>query len=397
MGMKVYVGKDGVAKAVKAIYVGVKGVAKCIMRPSGIYKYNGNVTPLSAGRFGLAATTVKNYALFAGGASADKYTNTVDAYDSSLTRSTPVSLVNKCINLAATPIGNYALFAGGLSSSYDSISQVQAYDSSLTRSSPASSLSPARESLAATTLGNDYAFFAGGYDSRTSTNYSTINTYNSSLSRVDVKSGLTVARYDLAATTVGKYVVFAGGETIDKNSRQSTYRNTVNSYNEYLTQTNPTSLSYARSNLAAASVGDYALFAGGETIDIYSDDVYTNYDTVNAYDQYLTRINPLYGLTAGRFFLAATTVNDHALFAGGSSNRYDDNMNLLDTYYNTVDSYDRTLTRTAITGLDTGVDRLASTTVGKYALFAGGRYTTKANGKTSNVAKDKVCAYMYEL
>jgi len=71
--------------------------------------YYGTITPLSVARENLAATTIGNYALFGGGYS----TSVVDAYDTSLTRTTPTPLSVARYNLAATTVGNYALFGGG--------------------------------------------------------------------------------------------------------------------------------------------------------------------------------------------------------------------------------------------------------------------------------------------
>ena len=84
---------------------------------------------------------------------------TVDAYNTSLTRSTPTVLNVVRGSLAATGVGSYALFGGGLGSS--SSSTVDAYNTSLTRSTP-TALRQARYSLVATTVGS-YALFGGGY------------------------------------------------------------------------------------------------------------------------------------------------------------------------------------------------------------------------------------------
>ena len=88
--------------------------------------------------------------------------NIVDAYDTSLTRTTASSLSVARGNLAATSIGNFALFGGGGGGGYSNsyYSTVDAYDTSLTRTT-ASSLSTIRGNLAATNIGN-YALFGGG-------------------------------------------------------------------------------------------------------------------------------------------------------------------------------------------------------------------------------------------
>lgn len=83
---------------------------------------------------------------------------------------------------------------------------------------------------------------------------------------------------------------------------------TVDAYDMELTRTIPTTLSKATSNLAATTVGNYALFGGGYTG--------SNSSTVDAYDTSLTRTTPT-ALSEGRRDLAATTVENYALFGGG--------------------------------------------------------------------------------
>ena len=85
--------------------------------PTGGVVWNGNATQLSKARYGLAATTVGNYALFGGGY---VYSSVVDAYNESLTQTIPTALSQVRKSLAATTIGNYALFGGGATSSNSS-------------------------------------------------------------------------------------------------------------------------------------------------------------------------------------------------------------------------------------------------------------------------------------
>jgi len=126
--------------------------------------YYGTIDALSVARRNLAATTVGNYALFGGGWTGSAYSNAVDAYNTSLTRTTPTALSVARRYLAATTVGNYALFGGGSEPS----NAVDAYDTSLTRTTP-TALSVAKDALAATTVGN-YALFGGGYDGSTYSN-----------------------------------------------------------------------------------------------------------------------------------------------------------------------------------------------------------------------------------
>jgi hypothetical protein len=84
-------------------------------------------------------------------------------------------------------------------------------------------------------------------------------------------TALSVARYSLAGASVGNYALFTGGEY-----GSDSYSSTVDAYNASLTRSTPTALSVARSGIAGASVGNHALFAGG-----YDGSDY--YNTVNAY------------------------------------------------------------------------------------------------------------------
>ena len=83
-----------------------------------ILSYAGTATPLSEARGYLTATSVGDYALFGGGYG-DIPTSTVDAYDTSLTRTIPTPLSETRYELTATSVGNYALFGGGLSGDGD--------------------------------------------------------------------------------------------------------------------------------------------------------------------------------------------------------------------------------------------------------------------------------------
>ena len=332
-----FIGVDDKARKVKKAYVGVNGVARFFFG-SGELAYYGTATDLSDARSNLAATTVGNYALFGGGYSGSRV---VDAYDASLTRITPTGFSNGRYNLAATTVGNYALFGGGISGSTN-YAVVDAYNTSLTKST-ATKLSKDRNKLAATTVGS-YALFGGGYyynASGTSSSYNTVDAYDTSLTR-STPTGLNKSCYEIAATTVGNYALFGG------------YYTTVTAYNTSLTRSTPTEMSNDRNRLAATTVGNYALFGGGHT----SKPV----NTVDAYDASLTRSIPT-ALSEARRFLAATTVGDYALFGGGESSR---------DYSGAVDAYDASLTRSTSTSLNKARGYLAATTVGNYALFGGG-------------------------
>ena len=340
---KMYIGVGGVARKVKKGYIGVGGVARLFFS-SGL-AYYGTISALNTARYRLAATTIGNYALFGGGMiSSSNCPSVVDAYDTSLTRTTADDLSRGKGNLAAATIGNYALFGGGNRSS-NYYTDVDAYNISLTRTT-ADDLSTGRTSLAATTIGN-YALFGGGSRSSSS---NIVDAYNTSLTRTTA-TALSTARDFLAATTVGNYALFGGGDSANDSSTA------VDAYDTSLTRTTAIALSEERTGLAATTIGNYALFGGGA---IYSN---TCSNVVDAYNTSLTRTTAT-ALSTARRNLTAETVGDYALFGGG--------MISGSSYSNVVDAYDTSLTRTTATALSTGRSYLAAATVGDYALFGGG-------------------------
>ena len=107
---------------VKEVSFGLQKIKEIYCWPDLVWKgikelaYYGVATPLSSARYNLAATSIGDYALFGGG-NDSSYSSVVDAYNSSLVRSTPTPLSSARGYLAATSIGDYALFGGGYSSS----------------------------------------------------------------------------------------------------------------------------------------------------------------------------------------------------------------------------------------------------------------------------------------
>ena len=164
---KAYIGIGGKARKVKKMYIGVGGKAR-LCYSAELERY-GMAAALSAARDSMRAATVGKCALFAGGYSRSVFgysvSSSVDAYNTSLTKSTPTELSCKRCGHAAASVGGYALFAGG-SSSYnilfgydDIVSSVDAYDASLTRS--AAHIIGATAVIGGAAVGN-YALFAGG-------------------------------------------------------------------------------------------------------------------------------------------------------------------------------------------------------------------------------------------
>ena len=110
---KGYVGINNLSRKIKKAYIGVGGIARPFWS-GGKLTYYGTITPLSQARGYLAATSIEGYAIFGGGeGSSHVLSSAVDAYDSNLTRSTPIDLSQARSYLSATSIEGYALFGGG--------------------------------------------------------------------------------------------------------------------------------------------------------------------------------------------------------------------------------------------------------------------------------------------
>lgn len=380
---KQYLGVDNKARKVKKGYIGVGGVARPFW--CGEPAYYGEITPLSVARSGLAATTVGNYALFAGGsvgywgtsdASATGFV-TVDAYSTNLTKTTAPSMGVKRSGLTATTVGNYALFAGGQynsgSSTYYNYT-VDVYDNTLTKMSSLSlgytsvdtSTSPptsyhhvcAGTGMSSTTVADVALFSRGSHCASTDVMDSNIYSVTSTL--VSSQLGAAFSRYNASATTAGMHAVFYGGATSSKSA-------TV--IHADLTSTTATigSNTFNLNNNAAATAGDFAVFAGGEGS--FSTSGSVKYPYVYALSASLVA-STLSDLSAPKARLSATTVGSLAIFAGGYSSSKA-SAAASDTS-DIIDIYDTNLVQTSALSLSVKRGELASTAIGDYALFAGG-------------------------
>lgn len=166
------------------------------------------------------------------------------------------------------------------------------------------------------------------------------------LTRVN-PTALSVARRELAGASIGNFALFAGGFSTGGVSA------VVDAYDTSLVRSTPTALSVAREKLIGASVGGYALFAGGTTGAISN--------VVDAYNTSLVRTTPQI-LSITRSNLAGASVGNYALFAGGTTGAVS----------NVVDAYDTSLVRSTPTALSLARYLLAGASNSSNAVFAGG-------------------------
>jgi hypothetical protein len=323
----------------------------------------GGSSPASIARYGNLANiyfaygngtgAVGNYGLIGGGQYNTTYYDTVYAYDTSLTRSSPTALSEGRRNLTGSSNANYLIFAGGYNGTANS-AVADAYDTSLTRSTP-TALSAARHAPSASKVG-DYALFAGSMVGGSTV----IDAYDTSLTR-STPTALSSAREFMASAHNSNYALFAGGEI------SAVCYDVVEAYNASLTRSTPTALSVARSRFVGGHAGNYAIFAGGWS------DIDSVVSAVDAYDTSLTRATPT-ALSPAFIPYSSSDVGCYVVFAGGGG-------------YTNVQAIDDTLARTVLTGLSAS-GHAPGTSVGNYALFGGGDY----DGSTKTVVVE---AYQY--
>lgn len=311
--------------------------------------HQGAITALSNKKQYGASVSLSNYIIFAGGLTdTSHYTSIVDAYNSSLTRSTPTALSETAAHLAGAKVGSYALFAGGYGSSSHTITTVNAYNSSLTRSNP-TALSSARMQLGGASIGN-YALFAGGSASY-SNGSTTIDAYNSSLTR-STPTALSVAMEPVGIST-SNYAFFGG-------TTSTVTTNVVNIYNSSLTRSIPSTLeSSDKQYMSGYGLDKYAFFGGGKIRNTPS-------IVIEVYNESLVLMST--NLNVGRYNMIATNLSSlYVLFGGGSTISSSSIVT-----QKIVEAIDTSLTVTQITPLDNVRVNAQAGSIGNYAVFAGG-------------------------
>lgn len=362
---KGYVSVDGKARKIKKAYVGVDGKARAFWS-GGELRYYGRATALSEARSELTATAIGGYALFAGGNNGN-YSNVVDAYNRSLTRTKPAGLEQYGVHIA-TSVGQYAIIAtNDLSSSFisDVADSYVIYNNSLTKvSNNIGTTVKARTDKGVANVGN-YALFAGGsliqrFGVKKPVN--TINTINSSLTLSSIT--LSKAKRAVCGGKVGNYALFAGG--LDGISLGANYYTDVDAYNTSLTRISVTAIDYGIDSVrCSASIGSsYVLFRVGVAA--------LSPFNINAYDASLTKRSVTVP-NRDSYEMAAASSENYAIFA--------------DKYY--VVAYNDSLTCSMMAPLSDERSNGAAAAIGNYVLFAGG--ISSSSGGTSD--KDIVDVY----
>ncbi len=324
-----------------------------------VFVQHGLITALSQARYSLAATSIVNYALFAGGSTESTYFDTVDSYNTSLVRQTSTSLSLKKHAMTSAAIGDYALFAGGIryiAGSLEISSGVEAYNSSLVKSTP-TGLQRARRLMGSTSTAS-YAILAGGMDFSGNWANAEIDAYSSTLVRKT--SSLSTMRSNSSAVTIAGYALFAGGQ---KGGYQDYEKiKSIEIVTNSITLGTPLELTGARSSMGAALAGDYALFVGGQTST-------GNTGIVDTFNSSLVRMTQTTVDVKGVY--EGTTVENCAIFVGGGA-----------VYF-----FNESLVRTKCF-LEVNRAGGSITTIANYALYGGGR-----TGAATFIEKNQVSAF----
>lgn len=171
---------------------------------------------------------------------------------------------------------------------------------------------------------------------------------------------------NVAGASVGNYAIFAGGE--NGQSDQYNYTYSVNAYDSSLTAQNIAQLSFSydpyRSGMLSGVINNKAVFAGGYYLykALFSKVKVIRCDEAISYDTSLTQTQ-LTDLSSAKCNCATANTTNHLIFAGWVNN----------TNSNTTDAYDNSLTRSTITALGTARYYIAGASIGEYAIFAGGK------------------------
>ena len=276
-------------------------------------------------------------------------------------------------------MADYVLNMGGYSdySMHDTVDVFHATEKSIERITGLT-LSAARRNLAAASCGV-YTLAMGG-DAGSNTYSNAIDIFRATENGVEAVTGhsltLSVARSDLIAVSIGEYIMALGG------------KDATNSYNTVdvfrVTQSgvvavtgHSLTLSTARYNLAAAACGNYVLVMGGRdssggknTIDIFK---LTDTGIVKVTDYTLT-------LSQARSALGAAASGEYILALGGVG--ASDFSNVVDMFHVTDDKVERISNPDL--SLTTGRSELSVAAIDKYILAMGGYDGSNAFG-SSNV------------
>lgn len=388
---KMFVGVDGIARKVKKAYIGIDGVARLFFGGAELKYIDYDSTPgLTRGRRDMRSANAGDYLLFAGGEIMDysiddaRYTEltNVDAYDANLTKHAVNELDSTHVlsryDMYGYTFDDCAVFCSVVLVD-DSYNVVQdKYDSNLTKYFGYSGMLTPRYVAGCASFG-DKALIVGGRDLSDGVSnawisgrvdiinkngtaqggYADIGSYGSTANGME--NGLSVPREEMGSAIVGNYALFAGGDTTN-----NTCLSSVEVFSKDIVRTSAANLKIARCGLIGSSVGKYALFAGASMSLSDAERL-----AVDAYDENLTKVS-VDDLSITSDYLATAFSPEFAVFIGQNKGKQ-------------ADAYDENLTRTTyeLNDITSTAYRRGMTGghIGNYLLIGGGGLSS--NGDTT--------------
>ena len=226
---------------------------------------------LPEARTGMTAVSGGNKILFAGGYAAStvpggsgQLSSRVDIYDITTQKWTVAALSQAVAGIKAITLGNKIFFAGGdISAAFSS--SVDIYDV-VTNSWTKAELTLARRSLSIAVAGNKVLFAGGYYQVTTFSDFvfsNWVDIYDASTGSWSTAT-LSQARSDLTATTVGNKIYFAGGTDL-WNPNDYDCTKSIDIFDASNNSWSTSSLAEAKGGHAAIAVGNKIYWAGGRT------------------------------------------------------------------------------------------------------------------------------------
>lgn len=296
-----------------------------------------------------------------------------------------VSGMGSVLDSAAVTLGSSALFGYGYISTTSRSNRVYKYDESLTKSYQ-DNVGEAKSNASAAAVGNR-ALFAGGAKLNASTKVCTRSVYavDDTLNYITLDD-LTVAKCQWAGVTIGEHALFGGGTVNPEGAGSGS--SGVEAYDSSFTRKDAAVLASPEKKPVAAANANYAIICGASATAYNSSltrsmppapeesaiaaaragnyVVVAGANEVTAYDLFLTRslAEPL--SIARTTALAGTTLGDFAIFAGGDGS--EENA--------TAEVYDIFLTRTTVKSTYDHTGQMKAATAGNFALFSREQFGT---------------------
>lgn len=336
---KGYVNIGGTWKELDKIWVNIGGVWKEVGLEL-ILSYYGTATALSTQRRMLRGESFNDFAIMAGGQyGTSAYYDILELYNSTLTKTTGTPLVVGRSSISSGVIPGYVVFSTGTNGS--AVGYIDAFNTSFTRTY----LTATGRYHTASAATTDKVFFAGGFDG---SSYRTdVDMVDTNLTRTTVTS-LTYGTIYFNGASVGNYAIVAGG-----NASPSGPTNAMYHYNNNGVRGTGT-LSESKRSLAGVTTPNYAVFGGGYGT--------ARTSVVEGYNSSLVR-SILGNLSTPTVNCQGSYIGGYTLFIGGNTASGDSSV---------VDVFDQSFVRLSPQSISVGRTEMGIANVGNYCLIAGG-------------------------